>query len=501
MVDWRSDDRELLARILTAEAGNQGPIGMTAAGNVIMNRANTPGYGDGVRGVIMKPGQFSPMNSVTGYARGEQGQNIDALRPTETAYMVADSLLQGTAGDITGGATHFFNPDISNPSWAQGKDFTRIGDHVFGKADAGRGTTQNTGATAMRQPTMTQGQPAPMPQEQQQPGGLRGLLSDPDFYDRLAIGLGGLTMNPNQALMQMSADRIAGRAQTRQDTAATNRTVEYLRSQGRDDLADAVASGSLGGRDAAAILFQPTAQSEQSQIVSAAQLREMFPGTQIEDGLYNLKADGTANKVGGGGTTVNVDTRAEGKFEEAFATGDAKTINTVYDAGLQAQRNIGRIEQLDQLLAAAPSGVEGRLKGIAGEFGIATEGLSDIQAAQALINSLVPEQRQPGSGPMSDADLELFKQSLPRIINQPDGNRRIISTMRAIAEYDRLGAEIVQRMRAGEIDRAQAFQLLQERPNPLANFRAPAGGPASPAGAPSAAPAIRTFNPQTGQLE
>jgi hypothetical protein len=258
MVDWRSDDRELLARILTAEAGNQGPIGMIAAGNVIMNRANTTGYGDGVRGVIMKPGQFSPMNSVTGYARGEQGQNIDALRPTETAYMVADSLLQGTAGDITGGATHFFNPDISNPSWAQGKDFTRIGDHVFGRADAGRDTTQNTRATAMRPTTMTQVLPAPMPQEQQ-PSGLRGLLSDPDFYDRLAIGLGGLTMNPNQQLMQMSADRIAGRRQERQDTAATNRTVEYLRSQGRDDLADAVASGSLSGKDAAAMLFNKDA--------------------------------------------------------------------------------------------------------------------------------------------------------------------------------------------------------------------------------------------------
>jgi hypothetical protein len=231
MVDWRSDDRELLARILTAEAGNQGPIGMTAAGNVIMNRANTPGYGDGVRGVIMKPGQFSPMNSVTGYARGEQGQNIDALRPSETAYMVADSLLQGTAGDITGGATHFFNPDISNPSWAQGKDFTRIGDHVFGRADAGRGTTSNTGATAMRPTTMTQGLPAPMPQEQQQPGGLRGLLSNPDFLDSLAIGFGSLTQNPNQALMQMSADRVAGRAQTRQDTASKNKTIEFLRSQ------------------------------------------------------------------------------------------------------------------------------------------------------------------------------------------------------------------------------------------------------------------------------
>ena len=259
MADWRSDDRELLARILTAEAGNQGPLGMTAAGNVIMNRANTTGYGDGVRGVIMKPGQFSPMNSVTGYARGEQGQDIDALRPTETAYMVADSLLQGTAGDITGGATHFFNPDISNPSWAQGKDFMRIGDHVFGQADAGRNTTQNTGATDMRPTAMTQGQPAPMPQGQQKPGGLRGLLSNPDFFDSLAIGFGGLTLEPNQQLMQMSADRIAGRRQERQDTAATNRTVEYLRSQGRDDLADAVASGSLSGKDAAATLFNKDA--------------------------------------------------------------------------------------------------------------------------------------------------------------------------------------------------------------------------------------------------
>ncbi len=135
MVDWRRDDRELLARALVAEAGNQGPTGMLATGNVIMNRVNSRGYGDGVRGVILKPGQFSPFNSITGYAGGEQGQNIDAIRPDETAYMIADSLLSGSAGDITGGATHFYNPDISSPSWARGKEFTRIGDHVFGRAD------------------------------------------------------------------------------------------------------------------------------------------------------------------------------------------------------------------------------------------------------------------------------------------------------------------------------------------------------------------------------
>jgi hypothetical protein len=251
MADWRSDDRELLARILTAEAGNQGPVGMLAAGNVIMNRANTTGYGDSLRGVIMKPGQFSPMNSVTGYAGGEQGQNIDALTPSETAYMVADTLLSGNAKDITGGATHFYNPDISSPSWAEGQDFIRIGDHVFGRADAGRGATPNTGAETMNQPM----QPQQMPQ-QEQPRGLRGLLSDPDFFDRLAIGLSGMTLNPNTQLMQMAADRISGRREERQTTETRNRTAEWLRSQGRDDLADAVMSGALGGREAATIAYQ-----------------------------------------------------------------------------------------------------------------------------------------------------------------------------------------------------------------------------------------------------
>jgi hypothetical protein len=104
-----------------------------------------------------------------------------------------------------------------------------------------------------------------------------------------------------------------------------------------------------------------------------------------------------------------------------------------------------------------------------------------LQAAQALINSLVPEQRQPGSGPMSDADLELFKQSLPRIINQPGGNQLIIGTMRAIAQYDAEGAKIVQDLRANKIDRAQAFEMMLNRADPMAAFRSGLGAAPAPA--------------------
>jgi hypothetical protein len=302
-----------------------------------------------------------------------------------------------------------------------------------------------------------------------------GPLSDPDRRARLAIALEGMTLNPNKGLIENAQAGI----EDRRGQQATNRTAEWLRSQGRGDLADAIMSGALSGKDAASILY--TAPKENYQSVSGKELNARM-GTSFPEGdLFNISPSGQITKVGGGGTTVNVD-QGGGKFEEGFAKGDADLLGTVYASGLQAQRNMGRIDQLEQLLSAAPSGVEGALKSIAGEFGINTEGLSDIQAASAMINSLVPEQRQPGSGPMSDADLALFKQSLPRIINQPGGNQIIINTMRGIAQYDAAGAAIVQRLRAGEIDRPTAFRLLAERENPLSGFKA--GAPAQ--GAPSA---------------
>ena len=202
MQNWMDDDREVLARTLMAEAGNQGALGMLAAGSVIMNRARTPRYGDGVKGVILKPGQFSPWNSVTGYAGGEQGQNMAAIRPTSEAYSVADRLLSGQYEDPTGGATHFYNPDISTPSWGQsaGGDWTRIGAHAFGRADAGRngrgGNMQPQGLLS----TSDQTQPERTP-----------FFKNPDFWDTLAIGLQGMTLNPNPGLIGAVQERMGQR--------------------------------------------------------------------------------------------------------------------------------------------------------------------------------------------------------------------------------------------------------------------------------------------------
>lgn len=134
-------NRDLLAKTLMAEAGGEGYLGMLAAGAVIANRVAAGNYGQGVDGVIMKPGQFSAWNSVTGYANGQGGLDMARITPSADAYAAADAILSGDYQDPTGGATHYYNPAAANPAWGEraGGNWQRIGNHIFGFADAGRG--------------------------------------------------------------------------------------------------------------------------------------------------------------------------------------------------------------------------------------------------------------------------------------------------------------------------------------------------------------------------
>jgi len=90
--------------------------------------------------------------------------------------------------------------------------------------------------------------PAPMQapmqalQAAQRPRGLLGGFFGPEGRDarsRLAIGLEGLAMNPNQALIGQLQQGIEGRA----TAAQKNATIEWLRSRGHDDLAAALEAG------------------------------------------------------------------------------------------------------------------------------------------------------------------------------------------------------------------------------------------------------------------
>lgn len=169
-----------------------------------------------------------------------------------------------------------------------------------------------------------------------------------------------------------------------------------------------------------------------------------------------------------GASSVNVTTGEGDKFYESLDKKNAEVFATLSENGMMARNKAAQVGVLEGLLENSGSGFSALMAQKAGEFGIDTGNLDDIQAAQALINKLVPEQRQAGSGPMSDADLALFKQSLPRIINTPEGNKKIIATLKGIAEYEIKMGEIADAVANREMSPADGRKAIRALENPLA---------------------------------
>lgn len=179
-------------------------------------------------------------------------------------------------------------------------------------------------------------------------------------------------------------------------------------------------------------------------------------------------------KASANNTTIN---NGEGnKFYNTLDEQNAKIFSGLSDAGIQGRSKLGQIDQLENLLNSGGTGAMAVLKQRAGDLGINTEGLSDIQAASAMLSKMIPEQRAPGSGPVSDADLAGFRNSLPRLINQPGGNATIINTMRGLTQYQIAMGTIADRVANREITPAEGRAQIANLPNPLSNFKAPPPG-------------------------
>ena len=89
-----------------------------------------------------------------------------------------------------------------------------------------------------------------------------------DTRDRLIMALQGMTLNPNQTLIQTAAQNIQQRAAQRQTTEERNATAEWLESQGRSDLAGAVRSGGLSGAQAISIMQTRTDTSAKEEQIA-----------------------------------------------------------------------------------------------------------------------------------------------------------------------------------------------------------------------------------------
>lgn len=244
---------------------------------------------------------------------------------------------------------------------------------------------------------------------------------------------------------------------------------------------DASGADTGGGYFGATLPFQDAAGN-----INYYQLRKDEPPV-LPEGAHWLEPTSTVNtgtaqtvlgkNSGGVLNSIPIDNAGAARdttIGKGFGEIDMNTI----EAGQNAANNNVKLDALEASLANAPQGAQGGITQLAGAIGLNIGGLDEVQASEAIINSLVPLQRAPGSGTMSDADLELFKKSLPRIINQPGGNARIINTLRALNNYTIAHAAIVRKLALGQIDQAQADSERAAIPNPLSAINAQGGGSA-----------------------
>ena len=474
-------DRDLLAKTIQAEAGNQSQVGMLGVGSVIMNRLRNPGFGNSLQEVILKPGQFSPWNSYTGFAGGAQGQDMMNLQPSQMAYSVADQILAGNYNDPTKGALNFYNPALSNPRWGKsaGGDWTQIGDHLFGtagsKSTKDKPMLPNSNAPLNANPNLgpvNAGQPKKKSPNlfdfigQTVGGGfdkLKGAVSgdDEEASDRLAIALMSLSGNPDQLkpLMTMAANDI----QERKKLKTQNKTVELIKSIDPKLGAMAEANPAMAGNIMSAIASKQL-DGKGGQIMTAAQVREMFPGVgKIDEGLYNVKTkDGqivSMTKVGGGGTTNEIkfpgSPGAEEKLLEKLMGKKGERYAKFLDAGANAAGLSIDIETLAALAPLQPSGpLVGRLAEMFPDF-------TDIGALrQSIVKRIAPQMRVEGSGSTSDTEFNAMLNSFGSLRNSPEANQAILSIFQQKIAFDIARRDIVNEYTNGNITMKEADEKM-----------------------------------------
>ncbi len=195
-----------------------------------------------------------------------------------------------------------------------------------------------------------------------------------------------------------------------------------------------------------------------------------------EDRVFQISSSGKVDEVGRGPLVKNVVGGEQSPFLKRAQEQQAAIFGDIKKSGDGARRTLNDITRLGSILEKSPGGLEAGFKLAAGNFGINTKGLDSLQTAESIINRLVPQQRPPGSGTMSDADLELFKKSLPRIINQPNGNKAIISYLKGINQYLIKEGEIASLVLNGKITPEEADQRMLALQNPLEEFKSSSTG-------------------------
>lgn len=118
--NFSSEEIEILASIINAEARGESYEGKVAVGAVIINRVYHPSFPNSIKGVVFQSGQFTPVEN-----------GMINLSPSNDAFKAAYDAVSGM--DPSKGSLYFYNPAKSrNPDFFAGRTkVVTIDNHVF----------------------------------------------------------------------------------------------------------------------------------------------------------------------------------------------------------------------------------------------------------------------------------------------------------------------------------------------------------------------------------
>jgi N-acetylmuramoyl-L-alanine amidase len=116
-----SSDKDLLARLVRAEAESEPYAGKVAVATVVLNRVDSSQFPNTIKGVIYQSGQFSPVSN----------GSINKSASAEDRRAVEEAIAFRGQGS---NSLFFYNPAIATSRWLDSRPTTIvIGNHVFKK--------------------------------------------------------------------------------------------------------------------------------------------------------------------------------------------------------------------------------------------------------------------------------------------------------------------------------------------------------------------------------
>ena len=120
-VSISNEEKDLLERLVEAEAKGESYEGKVAVATVVLNRVESSQFPDSITKVINQKNAFSPVQN------GEINKpaSSEAKQAVEEALTRKDRLLD---------SIYFYNPEIATDDWIRTRDVVKtIGNHVFAK--------------------------------------------------------------------------------------------------------------------------------------------------------------------------------------------------------------------------------------------------------------------------------------------------------------------------------------------------------------------------------